>query len=193
MKKPIFAWLVVMVLLLVSLQGCTEGESGLTTEHETTVPEVGTTEAPTESNTEAPTESNTEAPTESETEGSTAAEAHTFSYRLTETAVSKGDRVCITVTVTNASSAVYTYTGSSSGYRPRAVLYCTLNGERYILQCEPIPENDDIGTFEIQPGGSRSVNLYYPIPDAAPSGSYTLELSYGDFCEVFPDVLTVSE
>ena len=185
MKKPIFAWLVVMVLLLVSLQGCTEGKSGLTTEHETTVPEVGTTEEP--------TESNTEAPTESETDGSTAPEAHTFSYRLTETAASKGDRVCITVTVTNASSAVYTYTGSSSGYRPRAVLYCSLNGKRYALQCEPIPVNDDIGTFEIQPGGSRSVNLYYPIPDAAPSGSYTLELSYGDFCEVFHDVLTVSE
>ena len=151
-------------------------------------PEESSSSTESSSETEKP-----QTPTESETEGSTAAEAHTFSYRLTETAVSKGDRVCITVTVTNASSAVYTYTGSSSGYRPRAVLYCTLNGERYILQCEPIPENDDIGTFEIQPGGSRSVNLYYPIPDAAPSGSYTLELSYGDFCEVFPDVLTVSE
>ena len=185
MKKLIWAWLVVAAMLLASLQGCTEGESGLTTEHETTAPEVGTTEAP--------TESNTEVPTESETDGSTAPEAHTFSYRLTETTASKGDRVCITATVTNASDAIYTYTGSSSGYRPRAVLYCTLNGERYILQCEPIPYTDDVGTFRIQPGESRSVNLYYPIPADAPSGSYTLELSYGDFQEVFPDVLTVSE
>ena len=193
MKKLILAWLVVAAMLLVSLQGCTEGESGLTTEHETTAPEVGTTEAPTESNTEAPTESNTEAPTESETEGNTAPEAHTFSYLLSEAAASKGDRVCITATVTNASDAIYTYTGSSSGYRPRAVLYCTLNGERYILQCEPIPDTDDVGTFRIQPGESRSVNLYYPIPADAPSGSYTLELSYGEFREVFSDILTVSE
>ena len=181
MKKLFFSFLFVMIALLVSLQGCTEGESGLTSEHETTAPEVGTTEAP------------TEAPTESETEGNTAPEAHTFSYRLTETIASKGDRVCITATVTNASDAIYTYTGSSSGYRPRAVLYCTLNGERYILQCEPIPDTDDVGTFRIQPGESRSVNLYYPIPADVPSGSYTLELSYGEFREVFSDILTVEE
>lgn len=177
MKNLFLAFLFVMIALLISLQGCTKGESGLTSEHETTAPEVGTTEAP----------------TESETEGNTAPEAHTFSYLLSEAAASKGDRVRITATVTNASDAIYTYTGSSSGYRPRAVLYCTLNGERYILQCEPIPDTDDVGTFRIQPGESRSVNLYYPIPADAPIGSYTLELSYGEFREVFSDILTVSE
>ena len=115
-----------------------------------------------------------------------------FSYEVKteQEEVSRGDRVYITVTVTNDSALPYMYEGSSSDFNAHERLYC----KGYIIWCEPYPVTEDGERVHlIQPHQSSSRTYGYVIPDDAPSGDYDLRVGYEDSEETYYKVFTLTD
>ena len=114
-----------------------------------------------------------------------------FSYSVYEGNGGHGERIGITVTLTNQTGESYTYTGSESQFRARVKLF-TMNGNtEYSVPLEPVPDTDDIGEHEIKAGESRSFTFYFNIPSDAPLGVYNLWAAYKDSEITFSDVFAI--
>lgn len=114
-----------------------------------------------------------------------------FSYSIDEGNGDRGERIGITVKLTNQTGESYTYTGSESQFRARVKLF-TMNGNtEYSVPLEPVPDTDDIGEHEIKAGESRSFIFYFNIPSDAPLGVYNLWAAYKDSEITFSDVFAI--
>ena len=114
-----------------------------------------------------------------------------FSYSIYEGNGNHGERIGITVTLTNQTGEIYKYTGSESQFRARVKLF-TMNGDtEYTVPLEPIPDTDDIGEHQIGAGESRSFTFYFNIPSDAPLGVYNLWAAYKDSQITFSGVFAI--
>ncbi len=115
-----------------------------------------------------------------------------FSYEIKteQQEVSRGDRVYITVTLTNDSDFAYIYKGTFSDFDAHERLYC----KGYIIWCEPYPVTDDGPRVHfIKPHQSSSRTYCYIIPDDAPSGDYDLRVGYKDSEATYYKVFTLTD
>lgn len=84
----------------------------------------------------------------------------------------------------------FTFEGSSMGFAPAAVL---IHMETQYRIDGSFGRDDDQGVFTVNTGDMRYVTQEFFIPADAPTGAYTLELSYGDVSESFPGAVIVSD
>lgn len=114
-----------------------------------------------------------------------------FSYSIYEGNGNHGERIGITVTLTNQTGESYKYTGSESQFRARVKLF-TMNGDtEYTVPLEPIADTDDIGEHKVKAGESRSFTFYFNIPSDAPLGVYNLWAAYKDSQITFSGVFAI--
>lgn len=109
----------------------------------------------------------------------------TFSIKteISRQAVSAGDSFTVTVTTTNTGDT-YTYRGSTTKIGAEPVVYATIGGTEYQLVHDPIPmdETEDLITIEEGESIVQSWRFYAKLADGsnAPSGSYTLKLTFAN-------------
>ena len=101
-----------------------------------------------------------------------------FSYKVVSERVEKGERIQISVELTNQQGKSYSWEGPYSAFRADVTLVCVIGDDSFIISPEPIADTDDIGSYEIAAGGKRSADFYFTIPANAPLGSYSLICSF---------------
>ena len=84
----------------------------------------------------------------------------------------------------------FTFEGSSMGFAPAAVL---IHMETQYRIDGSFGRDDDHGVFTVNTGDMRYVTQEFFIPADAPTGAYTLKLSYGGVSESFPGAVIVSD
>ena len=114
-----------------------------------------------------------------------------FSYSISDENVNRGERIGITVKLTNQTGKTYAYAGSTSHFRAQVKLYVTTENGEYSIPYEPIPDTDDVGEHEIINGESRSFTFYFNIPSDAPVGKYDLECRFQNSESTFWEVFTL--
>lgn len=114
-----------------------------------------------------------------------------FSYKLDKNEYGKGDRAELSATIKNESGATYKYIGASSDFTPTVYLYCEGGADKYEISIESPPSTTDVGTFTIKDGESVTRYFYFDIPSDAPTGEYSLKMSYLNNEAVFENVLTI--
>ena len=100
-----------------------------------------------------------------------------------------GDRLAIETWVRN-DGYLFTFTGSSMGFAPAAVLIHSDTGYRIEGMFDV---TDDYTEVTVKPGDVGRATQEFFIPADAPTGDYDLELSYDSFSQRFDNVLTVAE
>lgn len=111
-----------------------------------------------------------------------------FSYKIVSENIERGERVRISVELTNQQSVSYAWEGPYSVFRAAVTLVCVSGDNRFSISPEPVADTDDFGAYEIASGEKRSANYHFNIPTDAPLGSYSLICSFeGTECE-FMDV-----
>lgn len=83
----------------------------------------------------------------------------------------------------------FTFEGSSMGFAPAATL---IHMETQYRIESSFGRDDDHGVFTVNTGDMRYVIQEFFIPADAPTGAYTLELSYGGVSESFPGAVIVT-
>ncbi|MBQ8408247.1 MAG: hypothetical protein IJY39_05225 [Clostridia bacterium] len=119
------------------------------------------------------------------------AELFEFSYTLEKQAYARGEQIAITTTITNVSGKNYVYEGSETEFNAWLTLYCTVGGEKIVLEHEPVTMTDDLNKHIISNGQGSSLTFYYNVPKDALCGEYSLTLSYSGKSQEFPFALTV--
>ena len=114
-----------------------------------------------------------------------------FSYSISDEDVNRGERIGITVTLTNQTGKTYAYTGATSIFRAQVKLYTATENGEYSVPCEPVPDTDDVGEQEIENGESRSFTFYFSIPSDAPVGKYDLDCRFQDSESTFWELFTL--
>ena len=66
-----------------------------------------------------------------------------FAYKHIAGTFACGERVGLSVELTNQQNESYVWTGSQSNYRARVKLICNNSGAEYSISPEPIPDTDD--------------------------------------------------
>lgn len=118
-----------------------------------------------------------------------------FGYQIDKTTAEQGERIAITVTVTNISGKDYTYTGSYSDYRADARLHSfDSDGEiDKVINHEPSASTTDIGKRVVKDGESLSATYYFNIPENADCTYYTIYISCFGYGREIKDVIRVVE
>ena len=111
-----------------------------------------------------------------------------FGYKLAGDALT-GASYLMDTWITNEGEP-FTFEGSSMGFAPAAVL---IHMETQYRINSSFGRDDDHGVFTVNTGDMRYVVQEFFIPADAPTGAYTLELSYGGEKQVFGGALTVRE
>ncbi len=115
-----------------------------------------------------------------------------FSYNITEGSFVRGERVGISVALTNQKNGSYVWTGSESNYRASVRLICKDGDtESFICLPELIPDTDDMTEHEMVAGETRTFDYYFTLPANAASGEYSLECRFGNSAETFDNVFTL--
>lgn len=122
-------------------------------------------------------------------------EAFAFGYRIDEATVKQGERVAITVTVTNISGKDYTYTGAYSDYRADARLHSfDSEGEiDKVINHEPAASTTDVGKRVVKDGETSSATYYFNIPEDADCTYYTIYISCFGYGREIKDILLVEK
>ena len=122
-------------------------------------------------------------------------EAFAFGYRIDEATAKQGERVAITVTVTNISGKDYTYTGAHSDYRADARLHSfDSEGEiDKVINHEPAASTTDVGTRVVKDGETSSATYYFNIPEDADCTYYTIYISCFGYGREIKDILLVEK
>ena len=113
----------------------------------------------------------------------------TFSYEISTEEVSRGDRISITVTLTNDSDLMYIYKGGVSSFSAHERLYC--NG--YIIRSISADTDDGSRIHFVKPHQSSSRTFVYVIPDDAPNGDYNLRVGYESSEATYYKVFIISD
>ena len=111
-----------------------------------------------------------------------------FAYKHIAGTFACGERVGLSVELTNQQNESYVWTGSQSNYRARVKLICNNSGAEYSISPEPIPDTDDMSTHEVKEGETRSFDFYFTIPADAVSGKYSLVCSFENSTQTFDNV-----
>lgn len=114
-----------------------------------------------------------------------------FSFQVIEGAFSRGERVGLSVDLTNETSESYEWEGSQSHFRARVKLICTDGDTEYVISPEPIPDTDDMSKHEVGAGETRSFDFYFTIPIDAVSGEYNLVCNFENSTKTFDKVFTL--
>ena len=110
-----------------------------------------------------------------------------FGYKLAGDALT-GASYLMDTWITNEGEP-FTFEGSSMGFAPAAVL---IHMETQYRINSSFGRDDDHGVFTVNTGDMRYVVQEFFIPADAPTGAYTLELSYGGVSESFPGAVIVT-
>ena len=110
-----------------------------------------------------------------------------FGYKSTGDALT-GASYLMDTWITNEGEP-FTFEGSSMGFAPAAVL---IHMETQYRIDGSFGMDDDHGIFTVNTGDMRYVTQEFFIPADAPTGAYTLELSYGGVSKSFPEAVTVT-
>ena len=110
-----------------------------------------------------------------------------FGYKSTGDALT-GASYLMNTWITNKGEP-FSFEGSSMGFAPAAVL---IHMETQYRIDGSFGMDDDHGVFTVNTGDMRYVVQEFFIPADAPTGAYTLELSYGGVSESFPGAVTVT-
>ena len=110
-----------------------------------------------------------------------------FGYKLAGDALT-GASYLMNTWITNEGEP-FTFEGSSMGFAPAATL---IHMETQYRIDGSFGRDDDHGVFTVNTGDMRYVVQEFFIPADAPTGAYTLELSYGGVSESFPGAVTVT-
>ena len=111
-----------------------------------------------------------------------------FAYKHIEGTFAYGERVGLSVELTNQQNESYVWTGSQSNYRARVKLICNNGGTEYSISSESIPDTDDMSTHEVKAGEARSFDFYFTIPADAVSGKYSLVCNFEGSTQTFENV-----
>ncbi len=107
-----------------------------------------------------------------------------------------GDFLTVTLGMTNVSSAVQCFVGSSTTLEPHAYLYCDTDEGRYTIPVSSFGYTEDLMYHPIAPGQSVYARNRIRIPTDAPAGEYHL-LIYCDWNTAwqysFGHVITITE
>ncbi|MDD6800384.1 MAG: hypothetical protein PUE85_08230 [Firmicutes bacterium] len=116
-----------------------------------------------------------------------------FSYQVMSDSVERGERVRISVDLTNQQNVSYAWEGPYSFFRANVKLVCVDSDNSFTLSPEPTADTDDFGKHEIAPGEKRSFSYYFNIPADAELGSYSLICSFGETVKEFKHVFELDK
>ena len=114
-----------------------------------------------------------------------------FSFKMIEGSFVRGERVGLSIDLTNQMNESYVWTGAESNYRASVMLICKNGATEFTISPEPIPDTDDMSEHEVAAGESRSFDYYFNIPADAVSGVYDLECRFDSSKMVFSDVFVL--
>ena len=111
-----------------------------------------------------------------------------FAYKRIEGIFARGERVGLSVELTNQQNESYVWTGAQTNYRASVKLICNNGGAEYSILPEPVADTDDIATHVVMSGETRSCDYYFIIPADAVSGKYGLVCSFENSTQTFDHV-----
>ena len=114
-----------------------------------------------------------------------------FAFKLVEGTFARGERICLSVVLTNQQNESYVWTGPQSHYRARVKLVNNNGTDEYTISPEPIPDTDDMGDYQVPSNEARSFEYYFCIPSDAVSGAYSLICSFDTSSQTFNDVFNL--
>lgn len=95
--------------------------------------------------------------------------------------IKRGGEIIVNIDMVNNSGKPYVFEGSESQFRPEVKLYNSDNpdnGGEYVIPYEPAADTGETGRYEMAPGELRTFTYRFKIPEDAPTGGYSIKMSY---------------
>jgi hypothetical protein len=89
---------------------------------------------------------------------------------------SRGEHITLTVTLKNNTGKTYSYEGSYSELKPEVVLVS--EDGKFKIEHSDMPFTNDFAKHTFNHGDTRTTLFYFTIPENAPKGNYTAEMSF---------------
>lgn len=89
---------------------------------------------------------------------------------------SRGEHITLTVTLKNNTGKTYSYEGSYSELKPEVVLVS--EDGKFKIEHSDMPFTNDFAKHTFNHGETRTTLFYFTIPENAPKGNYTAEMSF---------------
>lgn len=110
----------------------------------------------------------------------------------TKLILAPGNRLDITVGMTNASDTPLTFTVTESDFYPDATLRHTTQGDKVSIYHELRPSTtDQPSKHTLAPGESREITYTFLVPEQATGGAYDLVVSFGGQSLIFYRLVSV--